>query len=145
MAVARIEVPIRVVIENPPKGVAWAFQRSKGDQSDLVPPLATAPHALTFEFELQAEPNAGALRWLGPGVQGPPDKRFFYLNSGTLAGDPTSCFTRRAKVSLMTIDPALVETLEPGKRLEIRFAGTDSRGGPACASLKLPPHAWRIA
>ncbi|HET9160208.1 MAG TPA: DUF5990 family protein [Caulobacteraceae bacterium] len=142
---SRIEVPIRAVIENPPPGVRWAYQRSKGDLSDLADPVAASPDRLTFEFSLQVELLPKGVRWLGPGVQGPPDKRFFYLNCGTMAGDPESCFTRRAKVSLMSIGAAMIERLKPGQRLEVRFAGMNRKGEPACATITFSPPGWTIA
>ena len=141
---SKIEVPIRAVIENPPAGVAWAHQRSKGDLSDLAPPTRTEPDRLVFEFTLQAQLSpSGEVRWLGPGVQGPSDKRFFYLNSGTYAGDATSAFGRRAKISLMPLTWTQIQQLRPGQALEIRFAGTGTDGGPACASIKTFPPGWR--
>jgi hypothetical protein len=141
---ARIEVPIRAVIEHPPQGVAWAYQRSKGDLSDLAAPTRTEASRLVFEFILQAELSpSGAVRWLGPGVQGPTDKRFFYLNSGTYAGETASAYGRRAKISLMTLKWSQVQNLRHGQVLEIRFAGTGTDGGPACASIKTFPPGWR--
>jgi hypothetical protein len=142
---SKIEVPIRAVVDNPPVGVAWAYQRSKGDLGDLAAPTRTEAGRLVFEFKLQAEPTPdGGARWLGPGVQGPPDKRFFYLNSGTYAGDQASAYGRRAKISLMPIAWSQIDNLGPGQVLEIRFAGTGRDGGPACASIKPTPPGWRV-
>jgi hypothetical protein len=142
---SKIEVPIRAVIDNPPAGVAWAYQRSKGDLSNLVAPTRTEANRLVFEFSLQAEPAMdGGVRWLGPGVQGPPDRRFFYLNSGTYAGEQHPTYGRRAKISLMSLSWPMIESLTPGQALEIRFAGTGSDGGPACASIKPTPPGWRV-
>jgi hypothetical protein len=141
---AKIEVPLRAVIENPPPGVRWAFQRSKGDLSDLKAPDQSSAERLVFDFTVEADRAAnGGVRFLGQGVQGPPDKRFFYLNSGTYAGDPASAYGRRAKISLMALDWPLIESLAPGQRLEIRFAGTGRDGGPACATIKVAPPGWR--
>jgi hypothetical protein len=142
---AKIEIPLRAVIEAPPPGVQWAFQRSRGDLSDLAPPTQSSPERLVFDFTIQVERSAdGGLRLLGPGVQGPPTARFFYLNSGTLAGDASSCFSRRAKVSLMGLTWPMIEALSPGQRLQIRIAGTGQRGGPACASITPSPPGWSV-
>jgi len=141
---SKIEVPIRAVIENPPSGVAWAYQRSRGDLSDLAAPTRIEAGRLVFEFTLQAQLSpTGEVRWLGPGVQGPSDKRFFYLNSGTYAGEPDSAFGRRAKISLMPLTWSQIQNLRPGQALEVRFAGTGTDGGPACASIKVFPPGWR--
>jgi len=142
---ARIEVPIRAVIENPPAGVTWALQLSKGDLSELMGPTRTEADRLVFDFAIEADRHDdGGLRLLGPGVQGPPDGRFFYLNSGTYAGQEHPTFGRRAKVGLTGLTWALIESLRPGRRLQVRIAGTDKKGGPACATVPLLSPGWQI-
>jgi hypothetical protein len=141
----KIEVPVRAVIEDPPPGVAWAFQRSRGDLSDLVPPSEASPGRLAFDFSIRAERGAsGELRLLGPGVQGPPQGRFFYLNSGTYAGQDHPVYGRRAKIPLGALTIEMIEGLRPGQRLEIRIPGAGRDGSPTCATVKLAPGAWRI-
>ena len=62
---ARIEVPIRAVIENPPAGVTWALQLSKGDLSNLAAPSPAGPARLVFDFAIQADrAQDGGLRLL---------------------------------------------------------------------------------
>jgi hypothetical protein len=142
---ARIEVPIRAVIENPPAGVTWALQLSKGDLSSLAAPSPADPTRLVFDFAIQADrADDGGLRLLGPGVQGPADGRFFYLNSGTYAGQAHPTFGRRAKVPLTGLTWQMIESLRPGERLQIRIAGTDKKGGPACATVPLLPPGWQV-
>ena len=141
---AKVDIPIRAVIEAPPPGVRWAFQRSKGNLSDLVAPSTQSAERLVFEFVIRGEQGAdGGLRLLGPGVQGPPTGRFFYLNSGTYAGQP-SPYGRRAKVPLGGITAELAASLKPGQVLEVRFPGTGKDGGPTCASIRLPTPGWKI-
>ena len=72
--------------------------------------------------------------------------RFVYLNSGTLAGEAHSVFTRRAKVSLMTITrEQVLQTLQlPGRVLEVRINGTGKDGTPACATVPLLGDGWRV-
>lgn len=143
---AKIEVPLRAIIENPPPGAMWALQRSKGDLSDLWPPTRSSADRLEFEFSVQAErADDGALRLLGPCVQGPPQGRFFYLNSGGYAGEPASHYGRRAKIALGAITWPMIEALVPGQRLEVRIAGKAKDGGPACATVPLLAPAWRAA
>ena len=142
---AKIEIPLRAVIEAPPPGVQWALQRSRGDYSDLAPPTKSLPERLVFDFTIQAERAAdGGLRLLGPGVQGPPTARFFYLNSGTLAGDTSSGFSRRAKISLMGLTWPMIEALGPDQRLQVRISGTSKDGGPACASITPLLPGWSV-
>jgi len=143
-AVSKTDVPIRAVIEHPPPEVAWALQLSKGDLSNLAPPVRTTPGQLEFEFTVQAESTPAGLRLLGPGVQGPPAARFFYLNSGTYAGQVGTPYGRRAKVPLGGITAEMIASLRPGQALEVRIPGTGKDGGPTCASVRLAPPGWRI-
>jgi hypothetical protein len=141
---ARIEVPLRAVVEAPPPGVPWALQLSKGDLSVLVPPTKVSAERLVFEFSIEADRDArGGLRLLGPGVQGPPDKRFFYLNTGIYAGTPGKAEGRRAKIGLSSLTLSHIEGLKPGQRLEVRFAGTAKDGGASCATVPLLSPPWR--
>ena len=57
---------------------------------------------MTFELEVRVGTRSdGQPNFLGPFAQGPPADRFVYINSGTLAGQAESEWTRRAKVPLM--------------------------------------------
>ena len=142
----KVEIPLRAIIEAPPPGVRWALQRSKGDLSDLAAPDQSPPQRLVFDFTVQAERGPdGGVRLLGPAVQGPPSGRFFYLNSGTYAGDAASPYGRRAKVSLNGLTWALIDSLGAGQVLQVRIAGAGKDGGPACASVPLLAPGWTIA
>jgi len=69
-----------------------------------------------------------------------------YINSGTLAGQADSRWTRRAKLKLASIPRQIVEAAlsTQGGVIEARVAGTMADGGPVCASVK--PHAvvWAL-
>ena len=84
-------------------------------------------------------------RFFGAVAQGPPEGRFVYVCSGTLAGQAESCWTRRAKVPLDGITWRLIErVLSDGRlRLEARFQGRAGDGGPNCATVKLLEGGWR--
>jgi hypothetical protein len=125
------------VVEAPPAGVTFAVQR--GRTALLAPARATAD-ALEFEFpvvltDLASHPP----RLTGEFAQGPPASRFVYVNSGTLAGQVGSCWTRRAKVPLSGITAALLQaaTAQKDGLLEARISGIARDGGPACASVPL--------
>jgi hypothetical protein len=140
----RIELPLRIVIEDPVPVVAIAVQKGASGKAELVPPASASPQALAFELEVTA---AGALpdgrpRFLGPCVQGPPAARFVYLCVGQMAGQPGSPWTRRVKVPLGGLDWPLIEALAPGQRLTARIAGRARDGGPACASVPLLGAGW---
>ena len=142
MTPERFELPLRIVMENPVPGVATALQRGATGKAEFVGPVQASAGGLVFELSVMV---AGALpdgrpRFLGPFVQGPPDARFVYLNCGAAAGQPGTHWLRRAKIPLAGLSWALIEAIEPGRRLEARIAGTARDGGPACGSVPpLPP------
>ena len=140
-------VPFRIVVVDPPRGVHFRLQSGKSP-GELVPPARSTSSVLTFEFELRlGEPlSDGRLRFLGRLTQGTPEERFVYVNSGTLAGQPASCWTRRAKVHLSSITAAMVKQVLSGEELvlQAQFAGTAKDGGPACASVPLLGGAWQV-
>ena len=111
------EVAFRIVVLDPPRGVVFRLQRGR---SELMPPTKESANALTFDFTLRVEAGAdGQLRFLGPFTQGPPAKRFVYVNSGKQAGQAESCWDRRAKVSLGGVDASLIK-LSPSCPASIR-------------------------
>ncbi|MEO7995934.1 MAG: DUF5990 family protein [Gemmatimonadaceae bacterium] len=138
------EIPLRFIIEHPPAAVHWALQIGK---DALQPANLYTTSLIVFDISVRAVNNKkGELDFRGPAVQGPSGVRFVYLNSGTLAGDARSVFTRRAKVSLMTITRSQVEQLVESKSnvLEVRINGTGKDGTPACATVPLLGTGWRI-
>jgi uncharacterized protein DUF5990 len=139
------ELPLRITLVRPPPGVRFAVQRGR---DGLLPPAHASPGALTFELSVRAAPRAdGTVNVLGPFAHGPPAGRFLYVCSGTRAGQPDSCWTRRMKIGTAGITAALVaETLAaPGAVLEARVAGTATDGGPACATVPLLDGGWRVS
>jgi hypothetical protein len=101
--------------------------------------------SITFEFAVRIGKRAGGEpNFLGPFAQGPPAGRFVYVNSGTLAGQSDSVWTRRAKVPLTAITWSLIQrALSTGAVLETSIAGTGRDGGPACGTVPLRP-AWSV-
>lgn len=136
------EVPFRIVITDPPAGVAMKVQKGR---DELLGCTHAAGSALTFEFSVLADLASEAPNFLGPYAQGPKDARFVYVNSGTYAGQEDTCWSRRAKLSLMSISKEMIETVlrSPGSRLETSVNGLGRDGGPVCASVK--GLEWRIA
>jgi hypothetical protein len=100
------ELVVRIRIEAPPPGVAWALQIGR---SELAPPTQRSPR---LEFATTVRVVAGTngeLDFRGAAVQGPRAGRFLYLTSGTRAGQRDSCWDRRAKVSLEGLRPLLAQ------------------------------------
>ena len=141
-----MNLPIRIVINDPIPGVGIALQRGATAHGELVPPAASSPHALAFEFEIRVD---GALaegrpRLLGPFVQGPPGARFVYLCVGRAAGQFGSEWSRRVKVPLGGILWDLLRMLPPQGRIEAHIASRGRDGSPACATVALLDPGWRI-
>ena len=132
------ELPIQVTVIEPPLGVTFAIQRGK---DELLPPSKVSATSLVFDLSIRVSESkaGGAPNVRGPYAQGKPDDRFLYLNSGTMAGQPDSCWTRRAKIKTGGIDWKLIEqTLAtPGAVLEVHIDGQAKDGGPCCATVAL--------
>ena len=131
-------LPLRVVVEHPPHGVAFRVQRGK---SELLEASHATKDALTFDFTVRV--STDPLNFLGEYAQGPKDARFVYVNSGKRAGQSGTEWDRRAKLSLMSIDASTVKRIlgDKTKVLEARIHGVGKDGGPVCASV---PVTWRI-
>ena len=142
------ELHLRITVVQPPEGVMFQMQRGQGRKVDLVPPTHALQASLSFDFILRVgERPDGQPNFLGSFAQGPPDGRFVYINSGTLAGQSHSCWTRRAKVHLSGITQQMIEQVlsDPEAILEARIWGLAKDGGPACATVPILDDGWRIA
>jgi hypothetical protein len=138
----KLTIPARIVIVAPPKGVVFALQRGKNELASSVT-SAAADLALSFTIQVDRDKN-GALRCSGEFVQGPAGGKFVYLNSGTLAGQAESPWTRRAKIALRHLSWALIERVSSTANtvLQARVTGTAKDGGPACATVALLDGNW---
>lgn len=136
-------LPLRIVVEAPPPGVVLAVQRGR---SEWLVPVASDDAAWIFEFAVDvADAEAEPPRLTGEFAQGPPATRFVYVNSGTLAGQAGSPWTRRAKVALGGIDRAKLQAAlaQPDQVLTARIPGHMRDSGPICASVK-PIAGWTL-
>jgi hypothetical protein len=138
----KYEIPFRIIVTDPPPGVDMKVQKGR---AELLEPAAATKSLRMFEFSLRVDLDSGNPNFLGPFAQGPKDARFVYVNSGTYAGQAETCWSRRAKLSLMSISREQVETVlaSAGSRLETAIHGTGRDGGPVCASVK--GLEWRVA
>ncbi|WP_415796392.1 DUF5990 family protein [Comamonas aquatilis] len=136
---------MRILVVDAPSEVRFAVQRGR---SDLLEPLNGQHEPLRFEFSLRLglPLSTGSVNFLGEFAQGPSSERFVYINSGTLAGQSGSRWTRRAKLKLALIPPEVVETvLHTGGIIEARVHGTMGDGGPVCASVNPNTVVWGVA
>lgn len=144
MRAKAIQLQLRIVVVAPPAGVTFAVPRGR---ADLLAPSKVIANSLVFEFPVSvADTTAEPPRLTGEFMQGPPATRFVYVNSGTCAGQASSCWSRRAKVPLSGISSRMVQSVlsTPYDILEAHIAGTGRDGGPACATVPLLSE-WRIA
>ena len=137
------ELQLRIVVEQAPQGVSFAVQLGR---SELLLPV-TRGRDLIFELSVRVKRgSAGPAVFLGPAAQGPPQDRFVYVNSGTMAGQVDSCWSRRAKIKLAGIDRRMVQQAmaRPGAVVEARMPGTGRDGSPSCATVRLLGEGWQI-
>ena len=136
-------IRLRINVVDPPAGVNLRMQRGR---AELVDPARSSAKRVTFEFEVRLGTRAGGLpNFLGDFAQGPPDKRFVYINAGTLAGQPDSPWSRRAKIPLTGISTKLIaEARRTGGVLTAEYEGTGRDGGPSCATVPLIGGAWHV-
>jgi hypothetical protein len=137
----RIEVRARIVIERPVAGVMHSLQE---DDAPLDPKTSQAGEPLAFEFPLGIERTADGAKYFGKQVRREgPVRRFVYVRIGTSAGQHLSPWTRRMKIDIHDIDPALLDAAIAGGVLEATIDGTARDGTPACATIR--PIKWRAA
>ena len=133
---------LRIVIEQPPPGVDYALQKGSGSSYVTVQTQRSSGGDLSFEFQpaIRDGVNDAMAAMGGPFVQGPPKKRFVYLDIGAYAGQAGSPWGRRLKVPLEGISTRM---LASGGVLEIRVPGTGRDGSPSCATVK-DTDGWKI-
>lgn len=136
---------VRVVVRDAPPGVKFAMQRGK---SELLEPSNRTETALVFEFSIRAvaKPGSEAPNILGPYAQGPAKDRFLYLNSGTMAGQSQTGWTRRAKLKTAGITWALVcEALKQDNAVLVaEVHGSARDDGPCCGTIPFLNGGWQV-
>ncbi len=138
------EVSIRITVREPPAGVCFKVQRGK---SELLDPRRASAREMVFELPMRVRNDRpdGSPNFLGPFAQGPVDGRFVYVNSGTMAGETVSRWTRRAKIPLAGITWPMIAKAVIGGFIEAGIAGTARDGGPACATVPLLDQGWKFS
>jgi hypothetical protein len=133
MARGERELQFRIVIQKPVRGVLHSLQAKDGSPFDAKRSKGEEP--LAFDFPLRIAPGP---RLLGDQVRREgPSRRFVYVRIGQLAGDANSPWSRRMKVDIHDIEPALLErAAASGGTVEIRVDGTGSDGTPACVTVR---------
>lgn len=116
-------------------------------RDELLGPTGKSSRRLIFDLSVSVDLSSDVPNFLGKFAHGPRSARFIYLNSGTYAGQTDSCWSRRAKISLMSISAQQIRELtrSTGCRLAISFVGTGGPdGGPVCGSIRSFVDDWAI-
>jgi hypothetical protein len=136
---------LRITVIDPPPNILWALQL---DQDTLVKPTLNTGNRICFDFtvEVVEDSSPAGFRLRGPAVQGRRGERFVYLRMGAYAGQVGASAGWRAKVGLEGISQKLVAAVRAKRSsmLEVQFAGTGAKGGPACATVVLLGVGWHV-
>ena len=142
-----LKLPLRIILENPPKGVDFGLQLGSANKFETVQKQRSGSADLHFTLEVTVRKNKDGLPdFFGRYVQGPGLERFIYLRIGQAAGQLDSEWLRRLKIPLRYIswdNINKVISTEMGI-LEALVPGTGPDGRPNCATVK-PFAGWHIA
>ena len=141
-----MEIPIRVILVDPPPGVAFALQKGRGGEYEAVAVQLSGKANLVFDCTVTQKDGVGsALNFTGPFAQGPKGARFVYIGVGTFAGQKDSCWSRRIKIPLNGISKAMVRDVsaKSGHTLVVRIPGAGRDGTPSCATVR-PLDDWKV-
>lgn len=135
------DVIFRLSVEDPVPGVAYSLQDRTSHPVDVR--MATA-RSILFEIPVRLETGKAGPRFLGEFVRTEgKSRRFVYVATGEQAGQAGTCWSRRAKIDLPSPTGAMMKLAEAGGLvLAGSYAGTDARGGPTCATVKVD---WSVA
>lgn len=132
-------VILRLSVLAPPKGVSHSLQDKDSAPVDV---RMSTGKTIRFDIPIRLEPGKTGHRFLGDYVRTEgKTRRFVYVATGQQAGQHTE-WSRRAKVDLPEPTPAMIKAADAGKLvLEAAYEGTDAKGGPTCATVKVD---WKI-
>ena len=136
---------LRITVVDPPPNILWALQLG---QDEVVKPTLNTKSRISFDFTVEVieDSSTAGFRLRGPAVQGRPGERFVYLRMGAYAGQVDAPAGWRAKIGLEGISHKLVKAAKAKGSgvLEVQFAGTRPKGGPACATVPLLKPGWHL-
>lgn len=133
---AGANVTLKLSVVNPPKGVAHSLQ---GKDGEIVGPRMSEGKTLVFDVPVRLEEGKSGWRFLGDFVRTEgKTRRFVYVGIGRHAGQHLTHWDRRAKVDLPAVTPAMIARAKAGKLvLTGAYEGTDAKGEPSCATVKV--------
>jgi len=136
---------LRITVVDPPPNILWALQLGR---DKVVKPTLNTRDRISFDFTVDVveDSSSAGFRLRGPAVQGRPGERFVYLRIGAYADQVGASAGWRAKIGLEGISHKLVLAVKAKRSgvLEVEFAATAPKGGPACATVPLLDAGWHV-
>lgn len=134
-------VTLRLTVKAPPAGVAHCLQGKDGVNVDV---RMSTGRDLKFELPARLEEGKTGWRFLGDFVRTEgKTRRFIYVAIGQGAGQTGTHWSRRAKVDLPAPTSAMQKAAAAGAlTLDGVYEGTDAKGEPACATVKVQ---WTVS
>ncbi len=132
-------VLLRLSVVGPPVGIAHSLQDKSSAPVDV---RTSSGKTIQFDIPIRLEAGKTGYRFLGEFVRTEgKTRRFIYVATGQQAGQHTQ-WSRRAKIDLPEPTPAMIKAAQSGGLvLEATYEGTDAKGGPTCATVKVE---WKI-
>jgi hypothetical protein len=140
------DVPVRIILVDPPAGVDFGVQRGRGAKYETLQVQQRTRGDIVFDVSLTVnDSRKDAPNFVGPFAQGPSDGRFLYLDVGTYAGQKDTPWSRRIKIPLGDITWTLVRkaTAKAGLALVAKIPGKGKDGSPSCATVR-PLENWEV-
>jgi hypothetical protein len=122
-------IPLQITLIRPPSGVLFSLQDKNKQLSQQT--LSTGDD-ITFQLSVDVD-DSGRIQ--GKFALGPPARRFFYICSGTYAGQTEALWSRRAKIPLAGLTSSHPQ--------EAIIEGMAKDGGPVCATVPFVV-SWRM-
>jgi len=135
----RTPIRLRITIEHPVPGVLHSLQ--SGDTLPLDPKRSTAGEPLSFDFAVEIAPGpkffGDQAKFFGDQVRREgPTRRVLHIRVGQSAGDHASPWSRRMKIDIHDLAPALLASAASDGIIELTIDGTAKDNTPACATVK---------
>lgn len=136
MPAATDNVILRLSVLTPPKGVAHSLQDKDSAPVDV---RMSTGKTIRFDIPIRLEQGKTGYRFLGDHVRTEgKTRRFVYVAIGRQAGQHMTEWSRRVKLDLPAPTPAMIKAATgAGLVLEGCYEGTDAKGEPTCATVKI--------
>ena len=137
---AEVNVTLKLSVNNPPKGIHHSLQDKA---SSPVQIHVSNGMTIAFNIPIRLEQGKTGWRFLGDFVRTEgKTRRFVYVATAGQAGQSGTPISRRAKVDLPEPTPAMIKAAQSGGLvLEASYPGTDAKGEPTCATVKID---WKV-